>query len=321
MDIAKLLIVMGDRSLSQKEILSLPSYLQDKMNAYKQELSYFEACCSEADRLQSIESDKRLQVAIVLNEIDALRLLCWKIPMFLNGVNAQQYTPLTLAIKYGYQEIIYYLLSFKEYVDVNFIYQGKTETFTALLKFSAIFNQSCKDKEFMHDETLLHYAIKKNQLNNVKLLVEAGAKLTAPTQDGYYPLNLAVMYSNVEMVSYLLNNGALIDQRSTVSDVTPLQQAPVYGKTDILKKLISSGADVNIKAGKQGYTVLDYAIQKNRLEDVKALIEAGAKLTTSNQDSYLPFIVSNHSIFGTVQNNNIANDDLSNVPVKNININ
>jgi ankyrin repeat protein len=135
--------------------------------------------------------------------------------------------------------------------------------------------------------TPLHYAIEKNQVGIVKLLVEAEANLTTPNQDGYLPLNLAVMYSNAEMVSYLLSKGAPIESKRVSSGVTALQQAPVYGKTAILKVLISKGANVNT-ADKYGNTVLHYAIEKNSLTDVKAIVEAGANLTTPNQDGYLP---------------------------------
>jgi ankyrin repeat protein len=63
---------------------------------------------------------------------------------------------------------------------------------------------------------------------------------------GAYPLHLAVVKGNKEIVQILLGNGAQIDLKAKNKDeATPLAWAAFFGKKDMVSLLIEYGAPIN----------------------------------------------------------------------------
>jgi len=63
---------------------------------------------------------------------------------------------------------------------------------------------------------------------------------------GAYPLHLAVVKGNKEIVQILLGNGAQIDLKAKNKDKsTPLAWAAFFGKKDMVSLLIEYGAPIN----------------------------------------------------------------------------
>ena len=74
-----------------------------------------------------------------------------------------------------------------------------------------------------------------------------------------YPLHLAALKGNKEIVQILLDNGAKIDLRATNKDeATPLAWAAFLGQKDVVSLLIEAGAPINAIDANQ-YTPLDAA--------------------------------------------------------------
>ena len=64
---------------------------------------------------------------------------------------------------------------------------------------------------------------------------------------GAYPLHLAVVKGNKEIVQILLDNGAQIDLKAKNKDeATPLAWAAFFGQKDMVSLLIESGAPINV---------------------------------------------------------------------------
>ena len=64
--------------------------------------------------------------------------------------------------------------------------------------------------------------------------------------EGAYPLHLAILKGNEEIVQILLDNGAKVDLRAANKDkATPLHWAAFFGQTDLVSLLIEAGAPVN----------------------------------------------------------------------------
>ena len=87
------------------------------------------------------------------------------------------------------------------------------------------------------DETPLHAAVKKNNIETVKLLIELGANVNMINPDRETPLHYAIR--SVEMCKILIENGAKINERQR-SGYTPLYYASNNKK--VVEFLISKGA-------------------------------------------------------------------------------
>ena len=95
---------------------------------------------------------------------------------------------------------------------------------------------------------------------------------------GAYPLHLAVVKGNKEIVQILLDNGAKIDIKAKNNDeATPLAWAAFFIQKDIVSLLIESGAAINVLDANHG-TPVDAAAFAWRLshdyqEKAKPLME------------------------------------------------
>ena len=96
-------------------------------------------------------------------------------------------------------------------------------------------------------------AIDKEKSDVVQELLDSGIdpnKDPVPVDiplEGAYPLHLAVVKGNKEIVKILLNNEADIDLKAKNNDqATPLHWAAFFDQKDMVSLLIESGAAINI---------------------------------------------------------------------------
>nr|XP_047127742.1 uncharacterized protein LOC101237623 [Hydra vulgaris] len=107
---------------------------------------------------------------------------------------------------------------------------------------------------------------KRNNSISSKEFVNVRDKLN---EKGFSALHLAARYNNVNVVAYLLENGALIDSPDRDDGNTPLLLAAKYKKTNTAVFLIEKGANVLIR-NYFGTTALHYA---SRRGDKKLVIK------------------------------------------------
>ena len=88
--------------------------------------------------------------------------------------------------------------------------------------------------------------------------------------------------NTVNVVAFLLENGANINDRDTI-DQTPLIIAAFNGCTDIVRMLLDAGADIEHK-NDQGENALISAAQEGHIDTVKLLLDAGADVNQTNTD-------------------------------------
>lgn len=88
--------------------------------------------------------------------------------------------------------------------------------------------------------TPLHWAVEGNQLDMVKFLVENGADITYESGSTSSPLFFALREGNMEIFDYLLNNGAFIDDINEF-----FYWALRFGHINMINRLLIIGVDVN----------------------------------------------------------------------------
>jgi len=190
------------------------------------------------------------------------------------------------------------------------------EGHSILVKSFATLNPKLVHATDMLGETALHGAARGNHVGIAKFLVNKGAEINPPDEDGATPLDYCDEGSAV--YKYLRSQGAIKWEESIfaaagrgdferVKKLVHENPALVHAETnngdtalhrasdlEIAKFLIESGADVNAKDW-QGRSVLHHAIEDNEIGMVKLLIESGADINSKADGRQSPLDLARRS--------------------------
>ncbi|KAJ5083544.1 hypothetical protein N7456_012971 [Penicillium angulare] len=130
-------------------------------------------------------------------------------------------------------------------------------------------------------------AIKLQDVSLVRKLISAGINLNT-ISDGvdwkYTPLQQAVKSNNIDLVKLILEAGAGVNEPpASVYGATALQLATKSGNMDLIKILLDAGADPNGKpAGINGADALQIAATKGFIGIARQLLDQGATVHKPN---------------------------------------
>ena len=121
----------------------------------------------------------------------------------------------------------------------------------------------------------------------VTLLLDAGAVLEQPGRDGMHPLHNAVFAGRTEIVALLIRRGAAVDARERRGR-TPLYSFACTSGSDIeiARMLLAAGADPKIEDDEYRETALNCAVETGNLELVELLIAAHVDVNHRNVDGW-----------------------------------
>jgi len=140
--------------------------------------------------------------------------------------------------------------------------------------------------------TLLHQAVRQNDLKMVEALIARGADVKAATRYGVTPMGLAAMNGNAAILRALLSAGADANT-ATPGGETALMTAARTGSAAAVQLLLERGANVNAKDTVRSQTALMWAVTENHLDIVKLLAARGADVKaqttiTTPRGEYVP---------------------------------
>ncbi|KAL2136013.1 hypothetical protein VTI74DRAFT_5900 [Chaetomium olivicolor] len=145
--------------------------------------------------------------------------------------NANAWKPLSLAVRYGYEDVAKLLLEKGAGVNSKDEF-GRTPL--AQLTLSVYKFQSCEwDLLPVPDGRREHIA---------RLLLEKGAEIEVEDQDGQTPLMLAAKGGSADVVRVLLEKGAKVDAKDS-QDRTALDCAIQVGHKNVVRLLLEAGAE------------------------------------------------------------------------------
>jgi len=137
--------------------------------------------------------------------------------------------------------------------------------------------------------TALHWAVQRDNLPLVELLLKSGASARATTRYNVSPLYLAATNGNVAIVERLLDAGA--DPNGTAFEgQTMLMTAALSGRPDVVRLLLTRGARIDAVEPYKGQTALMWAAAEGNTAAVDVLLEAGAKLDAKSTGGFTPFL-------------------------------
>jgi ankyrin repeat protein len=135
--------------------------------------------------------------------------------------------------------------------------------------------------------TALHWAVHRDALDVVDLLLAAGANPKAANRYGVTPLSLAATNGNARIAERLLRGGA--DPNTALpGGETVLMTAARTGDVAVLKALIEANADVNARETSRGQTALMWAAAENNAAAIAVLVEAGADVNARTSEGAAP---------------------------------
>jgi len=121
----------------------------------------------------------------------------------------------------------------------------------------------------------LHKAAYNNRLDVVEYLLAQGADINAVSQSGSTPLHGAASYGIIEIARLLIDKGAIVD-KPNAGGYTPLLGASAGGRGDIVRLLAEKGANINASLP-DGRTSLSLAVWNSDTALTRFLLEKGAR--------------------------------------------
>lgn len=121
-------------------------------------------------------------------------------------------------------------------------------------------------------ESVLAHALRYGcDMDLIMLLIDAGADVYDFDEEGVSIFDMAVTYSHMDMVKFLIDDGIDVNATKRKSGFTPLMAAACYGRIEVAKLLIENGADKNAVDSK-GISVIDFARKMNK-KSILALLD------------------------------------------------
>ena len=133
----------------------------------------------------------------------------------------------------------------------------------------------------------LHDAAREGDVEKVSGLVDEGAAMDVPGNNGETPLNLAILGDHPAVVDLLIEKGADIRARNS-GGFTALHAAAYVGDVDAAGKLLGNGANVDDQENKAGVTPLAVAAEDGHVEMARGLAEHGANIEAGERNGYTP---------------------------------
>jgi len=136
--------------------------------------------------------------------------------------------------------------------------------------------------------TALHWAVNRDDLKMVDVLLAAGATVDVANDFGTTPLSLACENGSAAMTEKLLSAGAK-PNGAIPGGQTPLMIASRTGNVGTVRILLDHGADVDAKEDTKGQTALMWAIDEKHADVIKLLIDRGANFRAKSKGGFSPF--------------------------------
>lgn len=259
---------------SYRELIKLGANttIRDNSNNYAEDI--FIKNTGEKHLLSLEGINKELFIAVENNNVDMVK------NAVRNGANINIRDGFGLgvlhnAIKYNSLDSIKYLLSLNG-IDIERKLPSKYVTYLG---------RNINQATYIGEATPLLYAIFRNNYNISELLLKHNANINAKDEEGWNTFLYASSFSDSKMIRLLLSHNEELSKSYTKDNLTGLHLAVIFDNMRVVKYLVeNANIDINYQ-DKDGWTALHYAAynKKNRIYNL--LIRLGADISIKNNDN------------------------------------
>jgi len=186
---------------------------------------------------------------VIYNRLDILKLV-YKLGAKIDILDSENRPILYYPIKYGYDDILDYLLEInKNNIGVNII--------------------DIKDKK---QKIPLHYAIIYKNLYAVKKLLEHESNPNILDSNGYNALHLSIFSRNIEIFKLILQYITNINLRCNTGE-TALHLASNLNQIEMAQILVDNNINLDIQDNQHEFTVLHYSVSLNQQNLTKIILD------------------------------------------------
>jgi ankyrin repeat protein len=149
--------------------------------------------------------------------------------------------------------------------------------------------------------TALYVAVVNQRYDAVQFLIDHGADVNIPNDEGATPLMQAAFFiHDIKMLKLLIDHGARVNEVGN-KKVSALQIATRGGYEEIIAFLLAKQANPNL-ADKNGFTALMEAVNNKNTAICALLLKAGADCTLKNNKGYTALEMANYYGFQEISN-------------------
>jgi 26S proteasome non-ATPase regulatory subunit 10 len=207
------------------------------------------------------ESEKKSAFHCALTNKGILQLLCKKRPDDINVRNGTDLTPLIVAVARGNKDGVEVLLNANADIayridDVRVfsaVHSAVALNHLEILKLICVQRPSAVDVRNGDGQPVLHFAINKNNINAVEILLDAGADKAIHDHTGATAFHCALDKSSILELLCRQNTSA-VDMKD-MQGFTPLHRAVMRNNMEATALLLRAGADPSIhdKVGRSAF--------------------------------------------------------------------
>lgn len=132
--------------------------------------------------------------------------------------------------------------------------------------------------------SFLHELAREGDVLSAEAMFMTGHDIDLMDDAGRRPLHDAATYGQLEMVQFLIENGAYIDAGVYPFGHTALYMAVYHGHYDVVKYLLAHRANIHAMDAIMGTGVLHLCAQRGDIKMAGILIAAGADVLHMNRD-------------------------------------
>ena len=201
------------------------------------------------------------------------------------------FTALMVACKEGHLDTTELLIDYK--ADINLVAKkGMTALAYACVRgHLSIVKLLFKNGAADNVNKLIALACRNANLSLLTFLIELRDKMAVPEQNEFLPLLAASAHGGqLQVVQYLLDNGAPVNQAQDSDGATALMFACQKGYTEVARLLLKHGALVDTQM-KSGTNSLLKVCENEHVDLVKLLLEHGAQVNLATDTGYTALLI------------------------------
>ncbi len=195
--------------------------------------------------------------------------------------------------KYGTRCLLHLKTAFDGQTE-QFSAEDRCTLFDALINLGADIDAHLKESDDKvlspeNEESVLHIATALEDDAVIRLLIKAGADMTATDYANATPLFYAAQNQRAAVLNVLLEAGASVNEKWATKGETPIHWAAKSGSAACVQALVEAGADLQA-INKRGMTLMHQAVSQwtDHADVVRLLLSCGVSPTQPDANGSTP---------------------------------